>query len=259
MSRRIPGRRLSAVGLLVIGIVLPISYRHWLTTRSFAPVDMPVSLSRGDFEIGDFYINLREQYFVRLNIDEELVDWQACGTFGFESLVTTRLTLFQNGNTTGKITQLQYHRGNYDSIGYFDTEELGWYRLKIEVLSDGSCLNRAHPRLSVAAFSGPYHDVHYEELWVSGILLLSALGLWNASWLTLTAKRIVRGERHVIFEDASVRYHGQRRRLPRPLPFTHLRLFCYRLRLCCLPGSANCFVSCLALSSVEGHSNPDPQ
>jgi len=211
--------------LFIVGIALPISYRHWLTTRTFVPVDMPVSLSRGQFETGEFYINLAEQYFVRLSIDAALVDWEACGTFGFESLVTTRLILFQTGNTVGKIIPLQYRGGNYDSIGYFDAEKSGWYNLKIEVLSEGSCLNKAHPRLSVAAFSGPYHDLHYEELWLSTILVLTALGLWNASCLALTAKRIVRGERFVISENASIRYHGRRGRPPRPEHFVHLRLF----------------------------------
>jgi hypothetical protein len=225
MSRRAPATKLTAIALFLIGIVMPISYRHWLTTRTFAPLDIPVSLSRGHIKTSEFYINLREQYLVRLAIDEALIDWQACRTYTLSSLIATHVTLFRNGQLINKIYPQEYSGGNYDLIAFFDADEPGMYSLDIEVLLDASCLNRTQPRVSVAAYSGPYHDFHYEELWLSGILLLTALGLWNCSVLGQVATRMIRGERFVIFESPRPQYRVRRSRLPLGSPFSQLPPF----------------------------------
>jgi hypothetical protein len=44
-------------------------------------------------------------------------------------------------------------------LGIFDGER-GVYDLDVEVLKDASCLNSAHPRLKVSAFTSSYADFY---------------------------------------------------------------------------------------------------
>ena len=59
-----------AAALIIFPVMALAGYKHWLDTRIQAPLNMPVSLSRGYTRPNDFYINLKGQYLVELNVDD---------------------------------------------------------------------------------------------------------------------------------------------------------------------------------------------
>jgi hypothetical protein len=73
-----------------------------------------------------------------------------------------------------------YYGGYFDSIGYFDADKEGLYSVDIEVLSGSNCFS-GRPRIAIVALSDCYYQLHYAELVLSGILILSGLGLLNHS------------------------------------------------------------------------------
>lgn len=158
--------------LITVGIALPVAYRHWLATRTFVPLDMPVSLSRGHIRSKDFYINLKERYFVDVSVDYPFTYKPDCPIYGPQSVLQTHLTLSREGLTLGGSDGL-----HYVVIGFFDAAKKGNYRLDVDVLSDASCLNGGHPRILVETGSNFYDDLYKELCWFSFIPIVGGLGL----------------------------------------------------------------------------------
>jgi biopolymer transport protein ExbD len=161
-----------AVALILVGIVLPAAYGHWLAKRTFVALDIPVSLSRGHIRTDEFYINLREQYLVDVNADYPFTYRPDCPMYGPESVLKTHVTLSREGRVLGETDGLHYF-----FIAYFDADKKGHYRLDIDVLSDASCLNDGHPRIVVTTGSGFYRDLYEAARWMSLIPVLGGLGL----------------------------------------------------------------------------------
>jgi hypothetical protein len=82
-----------AVALIILGLISPAIYWHWFKTRTFVAVDIPVTLSRGHITTNDFYINLREEYLVEVNVDEPYTNKPDCPLGGSESVLKTHVTL----------------------------------------------------------------------------------------------------------------------------------------------------------------------
>jgi len=156
----------------MVGIALPVAYRHWLATRTFVALDMPVSLSRGHIRSKDFYINLKERYFVDVSVDYPFTYKLDCPIYGPQSVLQTHLTLSREGQTLGGSDGL-----HYVFIGFFDPAKKGNYRLDVDVLSDASCLNGGHPRILVETGSNFYDDLYKELRWFSFIPIVGGLGL----------------------------------------------------------------------------------
>jgi len=58
-----------AIILCAAGFSLYFGFKHWLDTRTFEPLNIPVSLSPGHIRTGNFYINLRELYYINVDVD----------------------------------------------------------------------------------------------------------------------------------------------------------------------------------------------
>jgi hypothetical protein len=68
---RASARKLMSYALILSGILLAAGYRYWLGSRTFiALATMPVSISHGHINTGEFHINLKELYFIRLDLDD---------------------------------------------------------------------------------------------------------------------------------------------------------------------------------------------
>jgi hypothetical protein len=55
---------------LALALLLPWSFGYWLQTRTFGPVNRPVLLEAGKVQTEYFTINLREDYHVRLDVQQ---------------------------------------------------------------------------------------------------------------------------------------------------------------------------------------------
>src|SRR6267154_223158 len=64
-------KTLATIGITLFASAILVSWgtSHWVRTRTFDPVDMPVSLEHGPIRTGEFDINLRETYWMSIQID----------------------------------------------------------------------------------------------------------------------------------------------------------------------------------------------
>lgn len=53
-----------ALALLVLGLAIYFPSYFWIKSRSLTPLDVPMSLSPGHIETGEFQINLEANFFV---------------------------------------------------------------------------------------------------------------------------------------------------------------------------------------------------
>src|SRR6267154_6162593 len=62
---------LATIGITLLASAILVSWgtSHWVRTRTFDPVDMAVSLDHSPIRTGEFDINLRETYWMSIQID----------------------------------------------------------------------------------------------------------------------------------------------------------------------------------------------
>ena len=161
-----------AAALIICPIVALMGYKHWLDTRIVAPLDVPVSLSRGHVRTQSFVINLKGQYSVEVKPEPPFGYYADCPMYGPDSVLKARLSLGQR-NRNLVLSRV----GDLDYIRFFNVEEEGRYWLDLDVLSDASCLNAGHPRLVVESSGfGYYKDMYESAAWVCLVIVLVGMG-----------------------------------------------------------------------------------
>lgn len=141
-----------------------------MATRTFVPVDMPVSLAPGRIKTGPFNINLRDEYSIWIDLDETVPFDATCNAY---SSLQTRWELYRSGRVAAKWDH-PLLLGTY--LEGFYAEE-GTYELEVKVLSDASCLNPAHPRLRVNTGKFEYAEQASPILWLSVLFIGTGLAL----------------------------------------------------------------------------------
>jgi biopolymer transport protein ExbD len=187
-----------------------VAYTQWFATRTFVPLDIPITLSRGHIKTNDFYINLKERCLVEVNVDYPFTYKPDCPIYGPESVIKTHLTLSRDGQVLESIEGLHYF-----FIADFEAREKGGYRLDIDVLSDASCLNAGRPRLVVRTWPGFYADLYEAVGWFSLVPILGGLGLLGSIMLAGVWEKLTRSQRPAISER-SVSSQGSWSRKHRP-------------------------------------------
>jgi len=177
------------LGLLLAGLGLIAGIQFWHVTRIFVSLDIPVSLSRGHIQTGEFLIN-------RDAIYEVSIEFAASSGFGqgdCEQLsyagkpLQTRWTAKRNG-----IPDTQAGRAHTEGcyLGGLSAES-GRYELDVEVLSDSGSLNALKPRLHIEAYWGAYLETEeiadYLSLWGAAFALVGASLLCLSSFSTRKA------------------------------------------------------------------------
>ena len=141
-----------------------------MMTRTFVPVDMPVSLATGHIKTGPFRINLRDGYSIWIDLDENVQSDATCNAY---SSLQTRWVLYGSGQVVEK-WDYPVLLGTY--LQGFHAEN-GTYELDVEVVSDASCLNSAHPRLRVTTGKREYEEEFSPLMWLSVLCIGAGIGL----------------------------------------------------------------------------------
>ena len=179
-----------ALALIICGVLLPVAYGHWLATRIFEPLAMPISLRRGHIRSKDFYINFRGRYWVEVDVDYPFTySHPECPIYGPESVLTAHFTVWRDGRVIEELDALHYW-----FAGMFEAHRKGYYRLDVEVTSDASCLDAAHPRVVVGTGPGSYSDLQDALRWLSLFMVLAGLGLLAANLVGIWRRRTGRAE-----------------------------------------------------------------
>jgi hypothetical protein len=131
--------------LVLSGLAAYAYIQNGTATRSFVPVDMPVSLAAGHLKTGPFRTDLGEYYSISIEVDNEYPENEACAV---PSVLKTRWILYREGKVADGSDESV---AGYGSQGGF-TGERGVYDLDVEVMKDAACLDARHPRLSIVAW-----------------------------------------------------------------------------------------------------------
>ena len=168
-SKASPERRPFFTARVLIGLVLAIlgmatfaTVKRWIDTRTFVPVDSPVSLATGHIGKGPFKINLRDEYQVRIETGWESYFDPNCPTY--MHLPRADWFLYKDGQLVKK----RIGSEPSDYLGSFDGEN-GTYELDLDIQSDSGCLDPGHPRLLVYTNKADYEDYANPILWAAGL------------------------------------------------------------------------------------------
>ena len=196
-----------AVALIFLGIGLPTGYRHWMNTRTFVALDLPVSLSRSRIKTPDFEINLEGWYEIWINTTDQ-VSGRDCRYSASDVSLETDYTVHRDGH------EVAHSDGEYQYLGHFFADRKGRYGLDIRVLSDVTCLNSRQPRITVWTRADQYELLYDQLLTLSVMLVLSGLGVLAFSTTTLAGNRTPAEYPLTIVEAAGHNYYPSRRKLP---------------------------------------------
>jgi len=172
MGLHLPKSTHLSVAVILAGIVLPQGYWHWLNTRTFVALEMPLVLSRGQVTTADFSVNLKEWYHISLWVDS---DFSGC-QFGLSHLaLRSRSVVYRNGHA------IESSEGVDRSLGHFYADTKGRYKVSIEIISDPACLNEGHPRIGVWTDSSTSLYLYNELREIGFIVTIAGLGLFAFS------------------------------------------------------------------------------
>jgi biopolymer transport protein ExbD len=157
-----PARVLIGLGLAILGIASFAAVKRWIDTRIFVPVDIPVSLAAGHIRTGQFKINLKDEYQVRIKTGWESYFDPNCPTY--MHLPKADWFLYKDGQAVKK----RIGSEPSDYLGSFDGEN-GTYELDLDIQSDSGCLDPGHPRLLVYTNKADYEDYANPILWAAGL------------------------------------------------------------------------------------------
>jgi biopolymer transport protein ExbD len=157
-----PPKTLLRLGLCFLFLALIVYFysEHWLKTRVFVPLDVPVNLDTRQLKLPPFQINLRETYFVALWLDDSVDDGYDDGRCNDRALLGSQWRVYRLSSkpelprrlwdSSGELTHVwEYH---FDRIN----ASSGRYELEWDLLPAAACLNSRHPRLVVYSGDGDY-------------------------------------------------------------------------------------------------------
>ena len=127
MDVRLPRLAYIAVAAILSGIALPYGYWHWLETRTFLAVDMPVSLSRGHLKTSDFSVNLEGWYQITADVDS---GFSGCQSGVSHLALDTRSTIYSDGQP------IEHSEGVDQYLGHFYGTKKARYSVDLQVLND---------------------------------------------------------------------------------------------------------------------------
>ena len=177
------------VGILciVFGIGAYFVVYFWYSSRTWTPVDMPISLSPCEIQTPEFSTNMNAFYRLDIaartnkGIPSDTLDCLLGGALDPKScaqhfVIRADWILMSDGKTVAKGSSYdEYCCGNSYSngvaarvIGSFHLEKRRRYSLGVQILEDGSALAAAEPHLMLEE-SG---DVAETGSWVEWLLLL---------------------------------------------------------------------------------------
>lgn len=173
----------TGIAILFTGVLVLFCWTAWFQTRTWCPVDIPISLTQGaHFTTRKFYSNLNAQYEIAIVAKGKIpLDTLACllgsgmkSTCPVAPVVRLDWVLAQGGILTsgksddflGSGSTAEFYGEASRTVGYFKGQKGQRYKLDVDVLADGSSLSPAGPHLRVSVA-----DLSFESGLVIGGLL----------------------------------------------------------------------------------------
>jgi hypothetical protein len=170
-------RRTGWIGLVMIGmsLVTLACWTAWFRTRTWSPVEMPVSLLQGSrFSTNEFSINLNAEYRIEIDAKNKIpLETLGCllgngmrSTCAVPSVVGLHWVLSTDGtvrqgtsdDTKGYGGESESDGEAFRTIGFFKGQKGRLYKLDFDVLADGSSLAITNPQLRVSALNSSFES-----------------------------------------------------------------------------------------------------
>ena len=158
-----PPKTLFRLGLSLLFLALTVFFLtgRWLNSRIFEPLDYPVTLDSRHLQSPPFRINLKETYYVSLDLDYSADDWYEDNRCNYKTILDPKWWLYKLGSNPGQprepwVSFAEDAAQHY----YFDGFRVssGQYQLEWDIPVTASCLNPRHPRLRVFTDSWGYRQ-----------------------------------------------------------------------------------------------------
>jgi biopolymer transport protein ExbD len=174
-----------SVAMLLAVLVFSIS-AYWMGTRTFEPVDMSIRLDQGKIQSGVFKINLRETFYVSVQLDYSIDDYYKDGC-NFKNLFGAQWKLYRQIADSPKpqlVASWEDNDKQSSHVGDFAVDP-GNYQLEWQGPVGAACLNARHPRLNVRTDRGGYETAFgfvllacWILVWVGSGTILRAVVVW---------------------------------------------------------------------------------
>jgi hypothetical protein len=174
----------AGIALIVLGFGTFGFWTWWKNTRTFVPVDAPISLTAGQTVTKDFQLNFDGSYLVEIEADKSLpsttlrclmgvpTDATQCNetpsALDVNWIVSSRSQPIKSGASNDLPRASTETIALTRILGEFQGESGQSYKLQITSAADGTPLATAHPRVKVAVAS-----IAYTDLQSAGVLVFS--------------------------------------------------------------------------------------
>jgi hypothetical protein len=191
MWRRVPWKVWIGIGLILIGAAIFGGWRWWIATRTWVPLEMPISLAKGHIRSPEFKINVKSSFWIWVAVKTQVDDAAVSCWIGYESEycqknsvheMRANWTLSDSGRILAQGDANRYRGAFYPEryrargLGSFDAHAGDHYVLDVDITEDFSRFDAFHPRLAIV--SSDYWRFDDEQSWVFVIsTLLVAAGV----------------------------------------------------------------------------------
>ncbi|MGB7433865.1 MAG: hypothetical protein WBR26_20810 [Candidatus Acidiferrum sp.] len=181
----------AGLAVLALGVVIFAVWNHWIKTRRFVPLDIPVTWTAGQTITSEFHLNFDGLYVIEIVADQSipaeklhcLMDVQANPILckDLPSAIIASWILWNAGKAVMRGDSNMPHSANADTdgisrvIGQFQGKSGQFYNLQLTFASDGASLVPAHPRLKVTAASIVYTDLQSASVLVFSMVFICVL------------------------------------------------------------------------------------
>ena len=166
---RVPALAKIGLGLIVAGALIGAAGWYWAPTTD--PVRQYVSLAKGHVEIPEFEVNNEREYWITADFNDiDSADLPGCDALkGSRPAIRTHTVVTRAGTVVSETDSQNWEIGTF-------TSRPGRYKIRVDVISNSSCLQKPSAWLSVwcNADPDPFHTRGWSALFIIlgiGILL----------------------------------------------------------------------------------------
>jgi biopolymer transport protein ExbD len=168
-------------GLILVLSAILVAWvsNHWYTTRIFNPLELNVLLEGDRTQTAEFTINLRETYWVGIDVGYRIDDYIK-GNCSSNRLNSLRWKVFRIGKDAKREQEPWADSDYFRHHGMYSDQfraNPGKYQVDWQVSPEATCLNSRHPRLSIETSSEDSDEMVEDILFVCLLVALPAAGL----------------------------------------------------------------------------------
>jgi biopolymer transport protein ExbD len=150
------------LGFLFIAVTVYFYSGHWLKSRIFVPLNVPVTLDTRQIKSPPFQVNLRGTYFVALWLDYSVDDGYDDGRCNDRAFLGSQWRVYRLSPKPGQPRRLWDSSGELTRVWEYHIDRInassGRYELEWDLLPAAACLNSRHPRLAVYTGDEDYRE-----------------------------------------------------------------------------------------------------